>query len=137
MDNQLALAEHITVIESELTVPRKGSIRVRIDLSNRILSWRESNRWNRNFTRTINRREVEAIQQGFCDCGIENWPHFYPDRDTVEQPDAGQRTWQIAVYADDSDPAEVWIGREDTPPDYAHWVEILSLVCRQPFAVLD
>lgn len=127
----------ITIIETELSVPRKGSVRVRINLKNRILSWRESNRWNRNFTRTINMKEVEEIRAGFERCGIQNWPLFYPDeaaRDTLQD---SSQNWSISVYTDDIDPIKVWQGGDIYPKELPEWLEINGTICRQPFVVLD
>ncbi|HHX38318.1 MAG TPA: hypothetical protein GX717_10120, partial [Clostridiaceae bacterium] len=100
-DKESKLSE-ITIVETELSVPRKGSVRVRIDLDNRILSWRESNRWNRNFTRTINQREVNMVRREITKNDL-----FKSERPAVRNLEQALHlpcSWEVSIYFEDAEP---------------------------------
>ncbi|MGI6077549.1 MAG: hypothetical protein ACOYCB_05210 [Fastidiosipilaceae bacterium] len=135
MTNQQKKFNDVSIVETELSVPRKGSVRVRIDLDNRILSWRESNRWNRNFTRTINQKEVNMVRQA-----ITNYKLFKLDRPSEKSDHFDPHlscTWQVSVYCDDAEPVNVWHGSDMDDDGFIEWTELMGHVCRQLFDVVD
>ncbi len=127
----------ITIIETELTVPRKGSVKVRIDLKNKILSWRESNRWNRNFVRTTNKREIDLVREGFAQKKLIDMPSYYPNKETCLDNRLTVPSWRLSIYKKGVEPDRVWFGVGVPPHRMDLWIDLLSLVCRQPFDVID
>lgn len=135
MDKQDIIAQ-VTIVMMELTVSRKGSTRVRIDLRNRLLSWRESNRWNRNFTRSINAKERQLIYDGMRDCRLVDWKSSYGEAGSQDGPEF-DTAWHLALYTDDIEPIYSFNGQDAFPPEFEQWIAVISTVCRQIFQVND
>lgn len=135
--NRMVAITELDMIETEISVPRKGSVSVRMDLNHRILSWRESNRWNRNFTRTLNRKEVDHLRMCVRDCHVMHWPMYYPNASEYEAAADIRYHWQLTLYIKDRECIGRWYGVDEAPEDYVRWVEYLSHICRQPLEVLD
>ena len=53
----------IEALDCELAIYRKGFLSVHIDLNRGVLTWRESNSWFNNFTRTLRPDQVEWLRQ--------------------------------------------------------------------------
>jgi hypothetical protein len=136
MDNA-DLISQLTIVKMEISVCRKGSTAVRIDLRNRLLSWRESNRWNRNFTRSINLHERETVIRGIHECHILSWRPDYGAITSEAAPDQFNYAWRLSLYTDDIEPVFFSRGQDAYPPEFSQWIDVISRICRQPFQVLD
>lgn len=120
----------------ELTISRRGSIKLCIDLRKRLLRWRESNRWNRNFTRTLSQLEVAEFYDLLRRNQLERWPQTgegptgrkesdFSSRLCIQLSDAeGETLFRHLVY--------------DNQPEYLfHFCEAISVFCRQKFTIGD
>ena len=53
----------IEALDCELAVYRKGFLSVHIDLARGYMTWRESNTWTNNFTRSLRPEQIESLRQ--------------------------------------------------------------------------
>ncbi|MDD2457690.1 MAG: hypothetical protein PHQ83_04175 [Eubacteriales bacterium] len=53
----------IEALDCELAVYRKGFLSVHIDLARGYMTWRESNTWTNNFTRSLRPEQIETLRQ--------------------------------------------------------------------------
>ncbi len=135
--NEADIISRLTIVKMEMSVCRKGSTSVRIDLQNRLLSWRESNRWNRNFTRSINVKERDSVREGLRDSNVLNWDVHYGVASDSGRSSQYEVAWQLSLYIDDIEPDFVFVGQDEYPNEFNQWIEVISSVCRQTFQVLD
>ncbi|MDD2533172.1 MAG: hypothetical protein PHC86_00510 [Eubacteriales bacterium] len=63
-------ARDIESIDCELAVYRKGFLSVHINLSRGYLTWRESNCWTNNFTRSLRPEQIDQIRRSLME---SNW----------------------------------------------------------------
>lgn len=71
----------IESLDCELAVYRKGFLSVHINLVRGYLTWRESNCWNNNFTRSLRPEQIEQLRQKLAKSG---W--------LLQIPEAGEET---------------------------------------------
>lgn len=129
--------EDITLLEVELSMYRKGSVKVQFDLVHGLLRWRESNRWNRNFTRSLNQNDVDQLMRMIEVCSVLNWRAFYPNQETVQAGGIYHQSWTLSIYTDQSEPSMHLEGKDAYPPEFSLMTNILTRIIRQPFKVLD
>lgn len=127
----------ITLLEIELTMYRKGSVKVQFDLAYGLLRWRESNRWNRNFTRSLSPSDAEQVKRLIEICRIDTWQPFYPDQESVQANTLYHQSWTLSIYKDDSEPCLHLEGKDAYPPEFTLMTNLLTRLIRQPFKVLD
>ncbi|MDI9470388.1 MAG: hypothetical protein QM296_09305 [Bacillota bacterium] len=127
----------ISLVEIELTVQRRGTVRALIDLGNGLVKWRESNRWNRDFTRSLHEHEIRTFLETVAECGVWSWRPWYPDRDRCETPLHWQMSWQLSLYALDPEPVLFIQGRDAWPPEFPLFCDAVSQILRQPFRVQE
>ncbi|NCA99621.1 MAG: hypothetical protein EOM08_04455 [Clostridia bacterium] len=53
----------IEALDCELAVYRKGFLSVHIDFARGYMTWRESNTWTNNFTRSLRPEQIESLRQ--------------------------------------------------------------------------
>jgi hypothetical protein len=59
----------IESLDCELAVYRKGFLSVHINLARGYLTWRESNSWNNNFTRSLRPEQIEQLRLNLANAG--------------------------------------------------------------------
>ncbi len=126
-----------TMLSVELTQGRKGTVRALFDMRNGIMKWQETNRWNRNFTRSLSDRDVQRLQEMILSCRIPQWQPYFPDRPHVEAEQPCHVRWELSLFRNDVEPELHFEGCDDFPPSFGHLRDVLTLVIRQPFQVLD
>jgi len=62
-------ARDIESLDCELAVYRKGFLSVHINLARGYLTWRESNSWNNNFTRSLRPEQIEQLRLNLANAG--------------------------------------------------------------------
>lgn len=129
--------EGITLLEVELTLYRKGSVKLQFDLAHGLLRWRESNRWNRNFTRSLNQLDIDQLMRMMAVCNILEWKSYYPDQETVEAEGIYHQSWTLSIYTDLPEPSLHLEGKDAYPQEFTLMSNILTRIIRQPFKVLD
>jgi hypothetical protein len=60
----------LETLDCELAVYRKGFLSVHIDLIRGYLTWRESNSWANNFTRSLLPEQIETLRRNLI-CSLE------------------------------------------------------------------
>ncbi len=55
------MVDRIALFEAELLVPRRGSLKVRVNLEAGTLSWQVGRQWCNNFIRTLSEEQTEAL----------------------------------------------------------------------------
>ena len=131
------LLEGITLFEVELSMYRKGSVKVQFDLAYGLLRWRESNSWNRNFTRSLNAVDIDSLKRMISMCNIASWNRYYPDEQSVLANEIFHQSWSVSIYTDDAEPSLHLEGKDAYPPEFTLMSNILTRILRQPFKVLD
>ena len=127
----------ISLVDIELNVQRKGAVRAQIDLRNGLLKWREANRWNRDFTRSLNERECRDFQQVLVDCRVTSWRAFYPDEERFANDSSYQMGWALSLYGLDTEPLYYMQGRDAWPSEFPAFADAISVLLRQPFRVME
>lgn len=89
-------------IAAELGGYRKGTVTVFIDLERGFLTWRESNRWCNNFTRTITGEQIDTLRTQLEACGLLGWRSLHdhtpaPDDDAGSEPWKPRLTWEVRI----------------------------------------
>jgi len=84
---------------------RRGTGTVFTDLARGFLTWRESNRWCNNFTRTITAEQGESLRKRLEACCLLAWRSLHDrslaDEDGSEgEPQMPRLTWQVRVRHD-------------------------------------
>lgn len=131
------MMEGITLLEVELSMYRKGSVKVQFDLAHGLLRWRESNRWNRNFTRSLNAADTEQLLRMLEVCRVYSWQPYYPDADSVQTNGLYHQSWSLSIYTADAEPSLHLEGKDAYPPEFTLMTNMLTRILRQPFKVLD
>lgn len=127
----------ITLLEVELSMYRKGSVKLQFDLAHGLLRWRESNRWNRNFTRSLNQTDIDQLMRMIDVCHIFDWKSYYPNQETVQTSGIFHQSWTLSIYTDLPEPSLHLEGKDAYPPEFTLMSNILTRIIRQPFKVLD
>lgn len=94
--------QSIQSIVAELGGYRKGTVTVFIDLVRGFLTWRESNRWCNNFTRTISGEQVDALRDQLMACRLLAWRSLHDRTVATDEDEDGELkkprlTWQVSV----------------------------------------
>jgi hypothetical protein len=88
----------IEALDCELAVYRKGFLSVHIDLARGYMTWRESNTWTNNFTRSLRPEQIESLRQSLT-CSLSRFD--LPD--VTLQPAASSRLMTQEQPADKHD----------------------------------
>lgn len=97
--------ESIQSIAAELGGYRKGTVAVFIDFERGFLTWRESNRWCNNFTRTITGEQIADLRSQLEACGLLSWRSLHERpaaaaAPEAEEPKVPRLTWHVRVRRD-------------------------------------
>ena len=140
----------IEALDCELAVYRKGFLSVHIDFARGYMTWRESNTWTNNFTRSLRPDQIESLRQRLM-CSLERFD--LPDM--AHQPAASSRLMTqeppasspATLACDDSNGKIAWALSLKTPSGYRQgtgsgflpegWQELsqtIETVSRLPFS---
>jgi len=140
----------IETLDCELAVYRKGSLSVHIDLARGYLTWRESNTWTHNFTRSLRPEQIETIRQRLqCSLSRMDLPgqalESCPGSPLMAQD---QPEHEPAGIGEDSHDRIAWSLSLKTPSGYRHgtgsgclpegWYELsqtIETISRLPFSL--
>ena len=154
----------IQSLDCELAAYRKGFLAVHIDLARGYLTWRESNRWYNNFTRTLSPELLEwlnsilpgvALIQGLplhdSTCQIpadrllpndqppESRSPFNPPTDIIPQTGPAMPTSQHrlawSIMAQTSDGCFEASGLDSLPVGWGQLTQMIETVSRLPFCL--
>lgn len=137
----------IEVLVSELFVARKGSVKLTVNLDRRLLSWKESNRWNRNFSRSLSSVEVNEIRNYLNSCDYENW--IPANKANTSRGGVAKKTdklnsgknadfyWSLLLLDENDNEVFSCYLTDETPDFYKKFVDVMSHFCRRPFVVND
>ncbi len=91
-------AREIESLDCELAVYRKGFVSVHINLARGYLTWRESNRWAHNFTKTLHPEQIDLLRSNLSQC---DWMMNLPLQ--CEDPNRSQASRHLFESGDSSD----------------------------------
>lgn len=129
---------NIQSIAAELGGYRKGTVTVFIDLERGFLTWRESNRWCNNFTRTITAEQTSALRERLESCGLLGWRSQH-ERTLADEdsPDSELKmprlTWHVRVRL----PARCWqrSGENRLPRQWSEFRIAIESIARTNFTI--
>ena len=93
--------QEIISLAAELSAYRKGTMSVFIDLERGYLTWRESNRWCNNFTRTITREQIQLFREQLEACRVLSWRSLHDQQPvSAEETEETQKplfSWHLSM----------------------------------------
>ncbi len=92
----MATYEQIHGIETEFCRYRKGSLAVSIDMDRGLITWKDSNHWINDFTRSLSHDAVQAIRNGLAEAGILKWRTCYQPEQEASVPH-GRCSWSVVI----------------------------------------
>lgn len=129
--------KNVSMIETELTINPKGSVKLSIDLEKRLLKWQESNRWNRNFTRTLSLLEIKEIKNFMEKQDFSSWPEAKSKRGSAKKESDFQSIWSLRIYGAERQVLFAYLMHDDNPAFFQKFCDGISMFCRQTFTVSD
>ena len=126
-----------TLLETELTLNPKGSLKLSIDLEKRLLKWQESNRWNRNFTRTLSLLEIKEIKNFFEKADFLNWPESNQKKCVPNKESDCQSIWNLRIFGPEKKLLFSHYLHDQSPDYFLRFCDGISHFCRQTFTVSD
>ena len=126
-----------TLLETELTINPKGSVKLSIDLEKRLLKWQESNRWNRNFTRTLSLLEIKEIKSFIEKADLLQWPESSPKKCLPKKESDCQSIWNVKIFGPENKLLFSHYLHDQTPEYFNRFCDGISHFCRQTFTVSD
>ncbi len=98
--------QNLNSLAAELSAYRKGTVSVFIDLERGYLTWRESNSWCNNFTRTLTREQIQKFKEQLEACRLLNWRSLHNPASVGEEGETDQQkplfTWHLSIQLNDS-----------------------------------
>ena len=116
---------------------RKGSVNAQFDIGRGLVRWRESNRWNRNFLRTLSDDDIHQIVQALINARVLDWPEAFPDQAAVDAPGTFHHRWELELRDADDETIKHCEGRDAFPQRWDLLADTLSQVLRRPLKVID
>ncbi len=126
----------VVTLVTELTINPKGSIKLSIDLEKRLLKWQESNRWNRNFTRTLSLLELNEIRNFIHNANFSKWPEG-SKKSTSARESEFHSIWSLRLLNEKGGILYSHLLYDQNPDYYLSFCDSISLFCRQAFTVSD
>lgn len=149
----------IKSLDCELAVYRKGFLSVHVDLDRGYLTWRESNRWCNNFTRTMTPEQIQWLDEALLSSDIlqtipvtaaacqtvtgrlltreEPYDFETPLTDSDESPAAAvppsRLAWSLIYFTDQG--CHELDGQGSLPPGWNQLSQIIETVSRLPFCL--
>ncbi len=123
--------DQIHSIETELCRYRKGSLSVSIDMERGLISWKDSNHWVNDFTRSLDRDAVRSIRTGLEDAGILEWEDRYGTGDPEQACSHGKSYWAVIIRTTDQDLKRYGVGC--FPPRWNDFRALIEDVARASF----
>lgn len=120
-----------------MQIYRKGSINAQFDLGRGLVRWRESNRWNRNFLRTLSPEDAHEVVQVLISAQVLDWPAAFPDQKTLEESGPFQHLWSLELRSEDNELIKRSEGKDVFPQRWEILADSLSQVLRRPLKVID
>ncbi len=137
-DEKKALDMRLTsLLETELTINPKGSVKLSIDLEKRLLKWQESNRWNRNFTRTLSMLEIKEIRNYLMSVDFSSWPTSNNKRSSSRRESEHHIIWSVRIYGPERKLIFDHFLHDEQPDYFFSFCDAISHFCRQTFTVSD
>ncbi len=97
--------QEIISLVAELSAYRKGTVSVFIDLERGYLTWRESNRWCNNFTRTVTREQIQLFREQLEACRVLSWRNLHNQlpvsAEGAEEPQKPFFNWNLSIQLSD------------------------------------
>lgn len=126
----MATYDQIHCIETELCRYRKGSLAVRIDMDRGLISWKDSNHWINDFTRSLPPATVQKIRDGLAETGILTWRTRY--QPAAESAAAhGRCSWFLVIKT--LDRSLTRRGSDLFPPKWESFRALIESVSRASF----
>ncbi len=142
-------------LDCELAVYRKGFLAVHIDLARGYLTWRESNRWYNNFTRTLSPEQIDWLNSVLSSVAlIESLPvcndvclpiagHLLASEEQAEtgstEPDqvpiSPQHRLAWSIIARTGDGCYEKTGLDSLPLGWNQLADIIETISRMPFCL--
>ena len=103
-------AGNLISLDFELVTYRKGCLHAYVNLENGYLTWRDSNQWCNNFTRTLSEEQIRTFRQFADACSlvdqmtVSTTARETPDcrlDDAASDHDRSHRSWLISAQIGD------------------------------------
>ena len=131
---------HITEIEIEVFLWRRGSTRVNFDFQRAYFTWTETSRWNRNFARSMSSEDISQLRETCRDIDLLAWDSRCIDP-MNPMHGAWYRAWSIIVCFDDEieeSKRRLCFGdRDKLPKGFMQLSDVIRRICRQDFRVSE
>lgn len=127
----MATYEQIHSIEAELCRYRKGSLCVSIDMERGLITWKDSNHWVNDFTRSLDREMVQTIRNGLEDAGVLEWDDRYGTAEPVEACTHGRSFWSIVIRTEEESLKRY--GVDLFPPQWNDFRTLIENISRTSF----
>lgn len=134
----------IESIDCELAVYRKGFLSVHINLARGYLTWRESNCWTNNFTRSLHPEQIAQIRESLNQsCWLMALPEMldHPVTTghllTTEEPDADRSStaWSLCLKTPSGFRQGKGSGTTNLPEDWSRLKQMIESISRLPFSL--
>lgn len=141
-------ARDIEALDCELAVYRKGFLSVHINLVRGYFTWRESNCWTNNFTRSLRPEQIEQLHQSLSQClSILMMPesaetesasgnsHAGSDTATADQHHHTAMTWSLGLKTTAGYRHSTALDEDSLPADWKILKQTIESISRLPFAL--
>lgn len=139
-------ARDIEALDCELAVYRKGFLSVHINLERGYFTWRESNCWTNNFTRSLRPDQIEQLRQNLSQClSILMMPETTESESaqqmdqlgtsTADQPGRTSMTWSLGLKTAAGYRHSTAVDEASLPADWKILKQTIESLSRLPFAL--
>ncbi len=132
-------ARDIESLDCELAVYRKGFLSVHINLARGYLTWRESNSWNNNFTRSLRPEQIEQLRHNLANSG---WLLQLPEaideamactENEIPDPHHMSIAWSLCLKTQNGCRRDA--GCDTLPDGWSELRQMIESVSRIPFSL--
>jgi hypothetical protein len=127
--------QEIIGMEAELSGYRRSCLRVSIDLSRKIVTWKDSLQWNNNFMRSISQEKMTDFRRALPGTRILQWPDEYSDHADMEECASCHLTnWTIVLTFLHSSPVRI-TGTGQYPAEWPAFRDMIESITKVPFCL--
>ncbi len=126
----MATYDQINTIETEFCRYRKGSLAVSIDMERGLISWKDSNHWVNDFTRSLSPSAIQTMREGLTKAGILKWRTKYEPLQS-DGPAYGRCSWSLVIKTPDRNLTRR--GTDRFPPQWNFFRDLIEDISRTSF----
>jgi len=134
-DSDLPMNDYseIVCIEAELSGYRRGCIHVRIDLSKKLVTWKDSLQWNNNFLRSISADKILRFESKIPATHLLQWKTHYSGPVSQEHTNVCQPAdWAVVISFAQNPPLRI-LGSRQYPVEWHLFRDLIESITKIPF----